>query len=92
MVDQWIGEKLYLNRSPRVSDPKRRRFNFKLNYHVKPIDLKCFQPFPIVSYINFMGNHLRKREIESQYYIRSTNIQRNKNDECLLPSNDKTCN
>ena len=91
-MDQWIGEKLFLNRSPRVSDPKRRRFNFKLNYHVKSINLKCFQPFPIVSYINFMGNHLRKREIESQYYIRSTNIQRNKNDECLLPSNDKTCN
>jgi hypothetical protein len=89
----WSGgpmdkREIVLNRNSRVSNPKSRRFNLKLN-NTKSINLKCFQPFPMESYINYMGNHLRKRKIESQYYIRSTNKQRNKNDECLLSSNDK---
>jgi hypothetical protein len=89
----WSGgpmdkRKIVLERNPRVNNPKTRRFNLKLN-NTQSINLKCFQPFPIESYINYMGNHLRQRKIEPQYYIRSTNKQRNKNDECLLSSNDK---
>jgi len=49
------------------------------------IHLKCFQsPSKIDAYLDYMGERLQKKEIQTKYKHRNTNFSRKKEQECLL--------
>jgi len=63
------------------------RFHPKLLSNNPQIEIRCFNPFPIESYVQYMGHFLRKRKIvvpKSLIQKWSTNKERNKSQECLL--------
>jgi hypothetical protein len=45
--------------------------------------LKCFDPMPPSRYIDYMGNFLQRRRIETEFIPIATNSKRNKTKECL---------
>jgi len=66
----------------------KNRFNIDLqnteSKHSNNINLKCFKSFPLENYIDYMGNFLRPRKIESPYFTWDTNAARVASKECLL--------
>lgn len=54
----------------------------------KNIHLKCFDPIPIESYIEYMGSILQPRRFVATYVHKDTNSHRNKTEECIH-SNEK---
>lgn len=47
------------------------------------ITLQCFQPFPVSSYVNYMGRILQRKRVESTYVHRESNPPRNRTNECI---------
>ena len=46
--------------------------------------VKCFNPLPIGTYVDYMSKKLQRKRVENRYVHRETNVPRNKTDECLL--------
>ena len=47
------------------------------------VHLKCFNPIPIDSYVDYMSGILQARRISTKYVHRETNRPRNKDKECI---------
>lgn len=58
------------------------RFSMKLQKY-NNITLRCFDPLPPSRYVDYMGNILQNKRIDSKYIYRATNKPRNKNKECI---------
>jgi hypothetical protein len=65
----------------------RSRFSFKLARR-QSIALKCFDPMPPESYLDYISTKLERKRIESDYVHRDTNHIRNREMECIW--NDAT--
>lgn len=61
-------------------DPNR--FSLALT-KVKNITMKCFNPIPIEPYLEYVGQFLQRKRIETEYVHRDSNTPRNKNSECI---------
>mmetsp|Transcript_793 Transcript_793/g.1502 ORF Transcript_793/g.1502 Transcript_793/m.1502 type:complete len:332 (-) Transcript_793:22-1017(-) len=53
------------------------------------ITLKCFDPMPPSRYRDYMGNILQRKRIESTYFHRPTNQNRNKSKECIWSAGEE---
>ena len=53
------------------------------------IDIKCFDPLPVNNYLDYMGNILQRKRIESEYIHRATNAPRHKDRECVWNQSDQ---
>ena len=61
------------------------RFSNKFNHN--NIELKCFNPFPLENYINYMKDKLTSRRFPVPYYqSRTTNKKHDKAKECIWDS------
>jgi hypothetical protein len=49
----------------------------------KHLSLKCFDPLPIHPYLDYMGQLLERKRLETDYIHRSTNMPRDKTTECI---------
>jgi hypothetical protein len=58
------------------------RFDSDLR-HDAHLSLKCFDPTPIHPYLEYIGQFLERKRIETDYIHRSTNPPRNKTNECI---------
>jgi len=47
------------------------------------ITVKCFNPFPVHRYLDYMGNILQRKRIESEYFHRDMNRKRDMDKECI---------
>jgi hypothetical protein len=53
---------------------------------VPDLTLKCFNPIPIQPYLQYMGNILEKKRLETNYVHRDTNDPRHEETECIWNS------
>jgi hypothetical protein len=58
------------------------RFHANLRKDAR-LALKCFDPIPIDPYLEYMGQFLERKRIETDYIHRATNAPRNKTNECI---------
>ena len=71
---------LTLRYHPHLTQPSKNN-----HYHYnKTVTVKCFQPIPVETYVQYMSQRLRpKRKHDTIYHHRATNKNRNRTNECI---------
>jgi bifunctional DNA-binding transcriptional regulator/antitoxin component of YhaV-PrlF toxin-antitoxin module len=76
--------KVYMNKFNKRFNSKLLNTNANANNN---IELKCFNPFPLENYINYMSGKLQHRRFTIPKYVRrDTNAKHSKSSECIWDS------